>query len=349
MGLMEAMAKYSYEEVVYFYDRESGLKAIVAIHDTTLGPALGGIRMWPYSSEEDALNDVLRLSRGMTFKNAAAGLDHGGGKAVIIGDPHKDKTEELLRAYGRCVEKLGGKYITAEDVGINQSDIDLIRQETRFATGFSGGSGDPSPNTARGVWHGIRAAVKTRFGCDSLKGLTIAVQGIGNVGYNLCKFLEQEGANLIVADIKSDVVEKAVREFNAKAVSPEDITGVKCDVFAPCALGGVINSRTIPLLRCPIIAGSANNVLEDDLAGEELFRLNILYIPDFIINAGGVINVAEDVAEDGCNHERVLKKVDHIYDAVLEVLNLSRERGIPTFKAAELVAMNRINSAKAKG
>ena len=348
MKLLEVMEKHDYEEVVYFCDNESGLKAIVAIHDTTLGPALGGTRMWPYSSEEEALYDVLRLSRGMTLKAAAAGLDLGGGKAVIMGDPHKDKTEKLLRAYARCIDTLGGRYITAEDVGINQVDIDIIRQETRYATGFSGGSGDPSPYTARGVWRGIRAAAKSRFGCDSLQGLTVAVQGLGNVGYNLCKLLYQEGVDLIVSDINSNAVAKAAREFNAKTVSPSDIIAIKCDIFAPCALGGVINSRTIPLLRCHIVAGAANNVLEDDAAGEELWRSNILYIPDFIINAGGVINVAEDVAADGCNHERVIKKVDQIYYAVLEVINLSQEQGIPTSQAAELVAMNRINRAKAK-
>lgn len=342
MKIFEHLVKNGHEELVYFYDDTTGLKTIVAIHNTTLGPALGGTRMWPYANEEEALIDALRLSKGMTMKNAAAGLDLGGGKAVIIGDPQKDKSEEMLRSYGRCIEKLSGKYITAVDVGMNSNDLDIIVQETRHvAGGFIEGGVDTSVATARGVWRGIQAAAKEFYGNDSLEGLDIVVQGLGKVGYNLCRFLSEDGANLIVADINREIMDAAVREFQAKPAELEKVYEVKCHVYAPCALGGVINQRTIPKLNCDIIAGSANNVLENEKAGDAVTGLGILYIPDYIINAGGVINAAEGI--DGqYDSQRVIKKLDNIYNTVLEVIQLAQKFEIATYQAADWLANKRI-------
>jgi len=298
MKIFDYLEKYDYEQLVICQDRTSGLKAIICIHDTTLGPALGGTRMWNYESEEDAILDALRLAKGMTYKNAAAGLNLGGGKTVIMGDSRTQKSEELFRAFGRYVQSLNGRYITAEDVGTTVRDMDWVHLETEFVTGVSssyGASGDPSPMTARGVWRGMKAAAKEAFGSDSLKGKTIAIQGLGHVGYYLAKHLHEEGAKLIVTDIQDDVIKHVVDEMGATAVGSEEIFGVEADIFAPCAMGAVINDATIPQFKFKIIAGAANNVLKEERHGDKLHELGILYAPDYVINAGGVINVADEL------------------------------------------------------
>src|SRR5690625_1165121 len=309
MKVFEQLKMYDYEQVVYCQDKNSNLKAIIAIHDTTLGPALGGTRMWNYNNEEEALEDVLRLARGMTYKNAAAGLNLGGGKAVIIGDPRQEKSEALFRAFGRYVNSLNGRYITAEDVGTTEEDMDFIHMETKFVTGTSsGGVGDPSPVTALGIYHGMKAAAKEAFGSDDLSGKTIAVQGVGHVAFQLCKYLHKEDANLIVADINKQAVDRAVSEFNAEAIHPDDIYEVECDIYSPCALGGTINDQTINKLKAKVIAGSANNQLLENRHGDLLFEKGIVYAPDYVINSGGVINVADELI--GYNRNRVMKKVE---------------------------------------
>jgi len=343
MKIFEYMEKYEYEQLVLCQDKTAGLKAIICIHDTTLGPALGGTRMWTYASEEDAVLDALRLARGMTYKAAAAGLNLGGGKAVIIGDPRKDKSEELFRSFGRYVRSLNGRYITAEDVGTCVQDMDWIHLETQFVTGASsssGASGDPSPMTARGVWRGIKASAQEVYGSDSLQGKTIAVQGLGHVGYNLCRHLHEEGAKLIVTDISAENVNRVCDEFGATSVDPDDIFAVKAEIFAPCALGAVINDATIPQFKFRIIAGSANNVLKEERHGEEIHTRGILYAPDYVINAGGLINVADEL--EGYNYERSLKKVDGIYDNISKVIEIAKRDNIPTYRAADRLAEERI-------
>ncbi|AMA73690.1 MULTISPECIES: branched-chain amino acid dehydrogenase [Aneurinibacillus] len=343
MKIFEYMEKYDYEQLVFCQDQNSGLKAIIAIHDTTLGPALGGTRMWMYDTEEDAIEDALRLARGMTYKAAGAGLNLGGGKAVIIGDPRKDKSEEMFRAFGRYIQGLGGRYITAEDVGTTVADMDIIHMETDYVTGVSpafGSSGNPSPVTAYGVYRGMKAAAREAFGTDDLSGKTIAVQGVGNVAYNLCRHLHEEGANLIVTDINKENVQRAVEEFGAKAVDPNDIYSQECDIFSPCALGAIINDHTIPQLKAKVIAGSANNQLKEECHGDMLQELGIVYAPDYIINAGGLINVADEL--QGYNRERALKKVEMIYDNILRVFEISKRDNIPTYKAADRMCEERI-------
>ena len=343
MEIFPYMEKYDYEQVVFCHDRASGLKAIIAIHNTVLGPALGGLRMWPYKTEEEALEDALRLARGMTYKNAAAGLNYGGGKAVIIGDPKRDKSEALFRAFGRYVESLNGRYITAVDVGTTVEDMDIIHEETDYVTGVSpafGSSGNPSPVTAYGIFIGMKAACKEAFGTDDLQGKTVAVQGVGNVAYHLCKYLHEEGASLIVTDINKAAVQRAVSEFGAKAVDAEEIYSVSCDVFSPCALGGIINDETIPQLKAKVIAGSANNQLKEERHGEMLHEKGIVYAPDYVINAGGVINVADEL--NGYNRERALKKVEGIYHSLTEIFKISKEENISTARAADELAERRI-------
>lgn len=345
MKVFNALAQDDYEQVVYCYDKGSGLKAIIAIHDTTLGPALGGTRMWNYQSEEEALEDVLRLAKGMTYKNAAAGLNLGGGKAVIIGDPRKDKSEALFRAFGRYVESLNGRYITAEDVGTTEEDMDFINMETDFVTGTSnGGIGDPSPVTALGIFHGMKAAVHEAYGTDSLEGKTVAVQGVGQVAYQLCKYLHDEGARLIVTDINEAAVNRAVEHFGAKAVAPDEIYDVECDVYSPCALGGTINDDTIERIKAKVIAGSANNQLKENRHGELIHEKGIIYAPDYVINSGGVINVADELT--GYNRNRVLKKVESIYTILSSVFKISRQNNIPTSVAADKMAEDRIKSIR---
>lgn len=348
MELFNYMEKYDYEQLVLCQDKASGLKAIIAIHDTTLGPALGGTRMWTYASEDEAIEDALRLARGMTYKNAAAGLDLGGGKTVIIGDPKKDKNPEMFRAFGRYIQGLNGRYITAEDVGTTTEDMDLINLETEYVTGTSPttpeAAGNPSPVTAYGIYKGMKAAAKEAFGSDSLAGKTIAVQGVGNVAYALCEYLHEEGANLIVTDINEAAVDKAVEAFEARAVGPNDIYGVECDIYAPCALGAVINDDTIPQFKAKVIAGSANNQLAEERHGDMLHEKGIIYAPDYVINAGGVINVADELA--GYNKERALKKVEVIYDNLERVFEISRRDHIPTYVAADRMAEERIRAAR---
>jgi leucine dehydrogenase len=343
MEIFKYMEKYEYEQLVFCQDKQSGLKAIIAIHDTTLGPALGGTRMWTYDSEEHAIEDALRLARGMTYKNAAAGLNLGGGKTVIIGDPRKDKNEEMFRAFGRYIQGLNGRYITAEDVGTTVADMDIIHEETDYVTGISpafGSSGNPSPVTAYGVYRGMKACVKEAFGTDSLEGKVVAVQGVGNVAYTLCKHLHEEGAELIVTDINKEAVRRAVEDFNAKAVDPDEIYGVDCDIYAPCALGATINDVTIPQLKARVIAGSANNQLKDTKHGDLIHDMGIVYAPDYVINAGGVINVADELY--GYNSERALKKVEGIYNNIARVIEIAKRDGIPTYQAADRLAEERI-------
>ncbi|PFG05778.1 branched-chain amino acid dehydrogenase [Bacillus sp. es.034] len=343
MKIFSYMEQYDYEQLVFCQDEASGLKAIIAIHDTTLGPALGGTRMWTYESEEAAIEDALRLAKGMTYKNAAAGLNLGGGKTVIIGDPRKDKNEEMFRAFGRYIQGLNGRYITAEDVGTTVADMDLIHEETDYVTGISpafGSSGNPSPVTAYGVYRGIKAAAKEAFGTDSLEGKTIAVQGVGNVAYNMCRHLHEEGANLIVTDINKEAVQRAVDEFGAKAVDINDIYGVDCDIFAPCALGAIINDETIPQLKAKVIAGAANNQLKETRHGDAIHEMGIVYAPDYVINAGGVINVADELY--GYNSERAMKKVEQVYNNVERVIEIAKRDNIPTYVAADRMAEERI-------
>jgi len=348
MEIFAYMHGHDHEQVVFCHDRESGLKAIIAIHNTNLGPALGGTRMWPYASEEEALIDVLRLSRGMTYKAAMAGLALGGGKAVIIGNPAVDKTEALLRAYGRFIETLHGRYITAEDVGTGQPDMDIIRRETAHVVGVSperGGSGDPSPYTARGVLQGMRAAAGYVFGSEELAGRRVTVQGLGQVGRHLCGLLAREGAVLTVSDINPRMVEQVVKEYGASAVAPDEVYDLPGDIFAPCALGAVVNDDTVRRLRYPLIAGSANNVLARDEHGDILHERGILYVPDYVINAGGLINVAEELY--GYDQQRALEKVDRIYEHVRQVLFLARKENIPPCRAADRLAGERVFRAQA--
>ncbi|MFZ5646657.1 MAG: Glu/Leu/Phe/Val dehydrogenase dimerization domain-containing protein [Bacillota bacterium] len=338
-----------YEWVAVGRDMRSGMKAIIAIHNTTLGPALGGCRMWPYASEEEALKDVLRLARGMTYKAAVAGLPLGGGKAVIIGDSKKDKSEALLRAFGRFVHSLGGMYITAEDVGTCQQDMDLIRQETPHVVGVSPqfvGSGDPSPFTALGVFYGMKAAAEFVWGSTDLKDKVVSVQGVGHVGYNLCKLLHKSGARLVVCDVYPDNAWRAAVDFGAQVVEPGDIYHRKVDIFAPCALGAVVNNSTVNRLKCMVVAGAANNVLAADRHGDVLHKRGILYVPDYVINAGGLINVADEL--HGYNPERVTARVEGIYHTVREILSRAHKVGRPPFRAAGDLAGERIQQARQK-
>jgi leucine dehydrogenase len=334
-----------HEEVIFCHNKEAGLKAIIAIHNTALGPALGGTRMWNYASEEDALIDVLRLSKGMTYKASAAGLNLGGGKAVIIGDPKKHKSEAMFRAFGAYVNSLQGKYITAEDVGTTVHDMEYIFMETPFVTGIPvvlGGSGDPSPYTAHGVLMGIRAAVKEKLSTDSLHGVRIAVQGLGNVGSHLVDYLQKEGAIVTVADIDPERVQRITSKYGLKAVDPEQIITSECDVLAPCALGAVINDKTINNLKCRIIAGGANNQLAEYRHGDALMELGILYAPDYVINSGGLMNVFVEL--EGYSQERAFDKTKQVYDNLMNVFKMSKAEKIATHRAADRVAEARIKA-----
>ncbi len=343
MDLFADISTYGHEQVVFCHDEDAALKAIIAIHDTTLGPALGGTRMWNYRSQEEAVTDVLRLSRAMTYKAAVAGLNLGGGKSVIMGDPRKDKTEALLRAHGRFIESLGGRYITAEDVGIGMDDLEFVSTETQYVAGIDatrGGSGDPSPVTAHGVFQGIKACVMEKFGVDSLDGMRVAIQGTGQVGYYLAGNLHDEGAKLIVTDINKERQRRLIEEFGAISVEPEEIYGVEAEVFAPCALGAVLNDRTIPSLRVKIVAGCANNQLAEDRHGFELEKSDILYAPDYVVNAGGLINVYGEL--EGYVRERAMARTEAIYHTLREIFAMSRDERIPTFMAADRLAQRRI-------
>ena len=345
MQVFEKLAEYRYEQLVFCHDKATGLRAIIAIHDTTLGPALGGCRMYPYPSEDEAVVDVLRLARGMTYKAAASGLNLGGGKSVIIGDPERDKSEELFRSFGRYIETLGGRYIVAEDVGTSTEDMEHIRIETSHVVGVDvthGGSGDPGPFTALGVLHGMRACAEEAFGSASLEGRMVAVQGLGHVGYHLCELLHEEGANLMVTDLREEAVERAVREFGAKPVEPDEILSIPCDILAPCALGAVVNDISLPNFRCSIVAGGANNILLEARHGVALAERGILYAPDYVINAGGLINVADEL--EGYNQRRATKRAARIYDSVKRIIAISKRDGVPTNVAADTLALERIDA-----
>ena len=332
----------NHEQVVFCHDAASGLKAIIAIHNTNRGPALGGCRMWSYASEAEAVTDVLRLSRGMTYKSALAKLPYGGGKSVIIGDPRLDKSPALFRAMGRAVQRLAGRYIVAEDVGISVPDVEIMQQETRHVAGTTaGGAGDPSPATAYGVYMGLRAAVKHKLGRNELEGLTVAVQGLGHVGYYLCKHLAEAGARLVVTDINETAIQTAVAEFDAERVAPDEIYAVDCDVFAPCALGAVINDDTLEFLKAKVIAGSANNQLHEPRHGEILKQRGVLYAPDYVINAGGVI----DISHEGRDYDKgkAFAHVAEIHDTLLEIFRRAESEGVPTGEAADRIAEERFS------
>ncbi|HET7633056.1 MAG TPA: Glu/Leu/Phe/Val dehydrogenase [Gemmatimonadaceae bacterium] len=342
MKIFDTIAGMGHEQLVLCQDAASGYRGIIAIHSTTLGPALGGTRFWTYASDDDAITDALRLARGMTYKNAVAGLNLGGGKSVIIGDNKTADREMIFRAHGRFVESLGGRYITAEDVGTSTADMDFVHMETEYVSGLAARSGDPSPVTAHGVFRAIQASAKQKWGSDDLSGKTVAVQGCGHVGYYLAKELHEAGAHLVASDIDAERVKRVVSEFGAKGVQGDDIYSAEADVFAPCALGAVINDKTIPMLKVEVVAGSANNQLLEERHGAVLDKKGILYAPDYVANAGGVINVYGELA--GWTAERAFRKADEIYDTVLRVFRIARERGVPTYEAADRLAEMRIKS-----
>lgn len=346
MGTFEVISKHGeHEQVVFCHDPTVGLKAIIAIHNTSLGPALGGTRMWNYANEDEALVDVLRLSKGMTYKAAAAGLNLGGGKAVIIGDSKTQKSEGLFRAFGQFVNSLNGKYITAEDVGTSVTDMEYIFMETPFVTGIPkdfGGSGDPSPYTAHGVLMGIKASAKWQLGTDSLKGVRVAVQGLGNVGTNLVKYLVEEGAKVIASDIDQDKVKKHHDMYGIQTSTPDKILFEECEILAPCALGALVNDQTITKLKTKVIAGGANNVLAEPRHGNQLKELGILYAPDYVINAGGLMNVFVEL--EGYSPDRAFEKTRKVYDNCLKVFEIAKRDNIGTHTAADRMAEERMNT-----
>ena len=335
-----------HEQVVFVSDDKSGLKAIIAVHNSKLGPALGGCRMWPYASEEEAVRDVLRLSRGMTYKSAMANLKLGGGKSVIIGNPRTHKTPELLAAFARALEQLNGRYIAAEDSGTSVADMKYMTQFTQHVAGIHDKpsdegtrSGDPSPATAYGTFIGIKAAVKERLGRDSLDGLRVAVQGVGNVGFDLARQLKEAGAQLWVTDIHREALVQAGRELGATVVAPDEIFGLDVDVFAPCALGAILNDTTIPQLKASIVAGAANNQLAEARHGLELMKRGILYAPDYVINAGGIIDVYHE--RIGFDRAVLLKHIEGIHDNLMEVFERARKEERPTGEVADAIAEER--------
>ena len=341
--IFETLDTYGHEQIVYCHNKDAGLKAIIAIHNTVLGPALGGTRMWPYKSEGEALKDVLRLSRGMTYKNAVAGLNLGGGKAVIIGNPATDKSEVLFRAFGQFVETLGGRYITAEDVGVDVNDMELVFRETEYVTGVHqvhGGSGDPSPFTAYGTLQGLMASLNKRFGDEEVGKYSYSVQGLGHVGMEFVKLLKERGAKIYVTDINQGLIDKAVNEYGAEAVGLDEIYDVPVDVYSPCALGGTVNEETLPRLKAKIICGSANNQLASDAIGDEAQKRGILYAPDYAVNAGGVMNVSLEI--DGYNRERAMRMMRTIYHNLGRIFEIADRDGIPTYKAADRLGEERI-------
>lgn len=339
------MEKLGHEQVVFCSDPLAGLRAIIAIHSTALGPALGGTRMWPYKKEQDALEDVLRLSRGMTYKAAAAGLNFGGGKAVIIGDPKKDKSEQLFRSFAAFVARMKGEFITGEDVGIDVNDMEFMFMETDYVMGLSkghGGSGDPSPITAYGVVQGMKACVEKKLKRKTLRGLTVAVQGLGHVGANLVKLLVAEGVKVIATDIDDLASARLKKEYGIKMVEPNHIYSASCDIFSPCALGGILNSKTIPKLKCAIVAGAANNQLQRDSDGVLLYKRGILYAPDYVINAGGLINVSLEL--DGYSEARARTLIRNIYYNLKRIFQITEDQKIMTHEAADHLAEERIRN-----
>jgi len=347
---LETMARLGHKKVVFCNDRDTGLRAIIAVHSTQLGPATGGLRMWPYASEEDAVLDALRLSRGMTYKYAAAGVNLGGGKAVIIGDPKRDKTEALMRAFGRFLDQMGGEYMTGEDVGTTLADMETIFTETNYVVTLPthcGGAGDIAPATALGCVAATKACAKRVWGTDELKGRKIALQGLGAVGANALRMLVEEKAHVIVTDIDPQKAQAAVAAYGVKAVAPDDIYGQDVDVFAPYALGAVINDKTIPQLRAKIVAGSANNIFAEDRHGDDLERRGIVYAVDYVANSGGTIFDTDRLRKGGFQPERAWANVRKIYERIEEVFRLAERDHIPCYKAADRLAEERIASMKA--
>lgn len=349
--MFEELTEMGHERILICSNPDVGLKAIIAVHSTVLGPGLGGVRMYPYGSFEDALTDVLRLSRGMTYKAASAGLNLGGGKAVIIGDAKQEKSEALFRAFGRYVDSLNGLYITAEDVGTDMEDMEVILTETRWVTGVStahGGGGDPSPVTAYGTLQGMKAAANWKWQDASMTDRTVAIQGLGHVGYHLARYLLDEGAKVFGSDIDEDATAKA-EELGVELVAPDEILEMECDVLAPCAMGAILNDDSIPKLRCKVIAGASNNQLADeDRHGQELHDRGILYAPDFVINAGGLINVYNELTGE-YNQDRALRMTRTIYLNLTRVFEIAKRDGLPTAEAAERVAEERIDNIKGLG
>lgn len=350
MGVLGRMERKGHEMVVFGLDPEVGLKAIVAVHSTLLGPACGGVRMFPYGSEEEALEDALRLSEAMTLKSAAAGVSLGGGKCVVIGDPKRDKTEPLLLSLGRLVDSLGGKYVAASDVGMTVEDLVILSRATKHVASLPvemGGSGDSSPLTAVGVVHAIRAALERLFGSGEVSGRTFAVQGLGKVGFRLARLLVEQGGKVFGADVDGEKAEKAERELGVEIVPPEEILFVECDVLCPCALGGVLNSETIPKLRCKAVCGAANNQLADEREdARRLKEAGVLYVPDFVANAGGIINISVEFEPGGYSEERALEKAAVIYENAKRVLEMSDREGITTHEAALRLAEERLEAAR---
>jgi leucine dehydrogenase len=338
----------NHEQIVFCNDKDTGLKAIIGIHNTVLGPALGGTRMWNYTNEWEALNDVLRLSRGMTFKSAITGLNLGGGKAVIIGDAKTQKTPELMRKFGEFVHSLSGKYITAEDVGMQTEDMDTVRDVTPHVTGISearGGSGNPSPVTAFGVYMGMKAAAKYKFGSDSLAGIKVLVQGIGHVGETLVDYLTKEGAIVTISDINEARLNEVGAHYGAKIYNGSDLYAADVDIYAPCALGATINDDTVYKLNASIVAGAANNQLaNENIHGKILQERGILYAPDFLINAGGIINVYAEI--EHYDKAEAMRRTENIYNTTLEIFDYAVKNNITTHQAALTIAQNRINQRK---
>jgi leucine dehydrogenase len=344
MELFDTLATMGHEEIVLCSDPSVGYKGILAVHSTKLGPALGGTRFWQYATDEEAITDALRLSRGMTYKNAVAGLHLGGGKSIIIGDNKTKDREKIFRAHGRFVESLGGRYITAEDVGTSTKDMSYVQMETSHVAGLAGKSGDPSPVTAHGVFRAVQASANRKWGSDSLEGKTIAIQGCGSVGTYLAKELSAAGAKLIVSDIDSAKAARVSQLTGAKIVEGDSIFTADADIFSPCALGGIINDTTIPKLRVEIVAGGANNQLLEERHGDALQAKGILYAPDYVANAGGVINVYGEVV--GWDEQRALDKAEDIYDTILKVFDIAEAKRIPTYEAADRLAELRLEEAR---
>jgi leucine dehydrogenase len=345
-AVIAQMIQNNHEQIVFCNDNETGLKAIIAIHNTVLGPSMGGTRMWAYNNEMEALTDVLRLSRGMTYKSAVAGLNLGGGKAVIIGDAKTQKNEALMRRFGKFVNSLSGKYITAEDVGVNTKDMEYIKMETEYVSGLPenmGGSGDPSPVTAYGVYLSMKASAKEKWGNDKLSGKKIVVQGIGHVGENLVKYLTKENADVFIYDINQERLKAIANETKATVITNADaLYDMEMDIYAPCALGATVNTNTLGRLKCSIICGAANNQLADEnVHGKMVMEKGILYAPDFVVNAGGIINVYYE--REGYNRERSMAHAEKIYDTTTAIFKISREEQIPTYMAANRLAEKRIS------
>lgn len=342
MEIFRAMEEYGTQQLVFCYDKSTGLKAIIGVHDTTLGPALGGCRMWPYRSEDEAITDVLRLSQGMTHKNAAMGLSLGGGKTVVMADPATDKNEAMLRALGSFIDRLGGAYITAEDVGTSPDDMEHVAQTTRFVAGLSARSGDPSPATAYGVYQGMRATMEAVFGQPSVAGRHIVVQGLGHVGLYLVERLIKDGATVTVTDLYPDRLRPHVERLGLGVIGPDDVYDVEADVFAPCALGGILNEDTIGRLRVKAVCGAANNQLATAADAQRLKGRHIFYAPDFVVNGGGVIHVAEEFGTGGFSERRAQNKIEHIYDQILAIARIAAEEDTTTHEAALRLAERRV-------